>query len=109
MAEPDLEYELLLARMKAVEHESRLIMEVVKLQRMRIADLEFQLSREKQYRMARLDWARDKVCRECGVETRYGQVFCTRQCMRLFAERQRVNGTVDAQRGTRPDYAVGRP
>jgi hypothetical protein len=84
----DLEYELSVARMKAVQYESSLLNEVVKLQRMKIEQLERQLHAERTARLARWNLSAKLICRNCGLEGKYGQLFCSRPCM---LEYQRVS------------------
>lgn len=89
----DLDIELLQARMKAIQYESSLLNEVVKLQRTRIEQLEQRLSAAQ----AKLGQATDGVrwiCRTCGKPSAKGQVFCRRAC---FYEYQRP-GKRDARR-----------
>lgn len=81
MSQSALECELLRARMKSIQYESTLLHEVVKLQRMRIEQLERRLEVEKQLRRARFHLTEFGVCRNCGLPTRQGQLYCGRACM----------------------------
>lgn len=82
MARPALDYELLQLRMKSIQYESTLMKDVLQLQRMRIAQLEQQLSGERAFRRARLGLSAYGACRHCGLPARKGQVFCSRTCLR---------------------------
>jgi hypothetical protein len=90
MSSSDLERELLLARMKSIQHESSLIMQVVRLQRMRIEQLERQLQAEKRARLARWNLSEKGVCRNCGGEAQDGQVFCRLECLREYRRAMKV-------------------
>jgi ribosomal protein S14 len=103
-----LEVELLLARVKAREHESSLIMEVVRLQRTRIVQLENQLQAEKRYRQAHQQGTGLNGCRNCGLPTQYASIFCNRQCWREWNHRQKEQDTVNVRRGTRREDTVQR-
>lgn len=76
----DLDLELVQARMKSIQYESSLLNQVVKLQRMRIAQLEQQLTAEKRIRLVRWNLSEQGVCRNCGLDAKHGQVFCSRSC-----------------------------
>lgn len=102
------EMELLLARMKAVQHESQLIREVVRLQRMRIAQLERQLEGEKKYRLAHITGTAVAGCRNCGMPTKYGAVFCDRNCWREHQHHRKMSDAVNQERGTRRSDRVQR-
>lgn len=82
-----IEWELREVRMKSVLYESQLLHEVVKLQRMRIVQLEEQVEMERTWRaaqvtrMAQMTKADDQVCQYCALPVKHGQVFCSRDCM----------------------------
>jgi hypothetical protein len=87
MALSEPEVELLHARMKSVSYHASLVDEVLKLQRMKIEQLERQLHAERTARLARWNLSAKVICRNCGLEGKYGQLFCNRPCM---LEYQRV-------------------
>ena len=104
----DLEHELLLARMRSIQHESQLINQVVKLQRMRIVQLENEVEYAKRLLRVSKSPPIGSTCRRCGIQTKDGQTFCTRSCYYQWAGGQRREETVDKQRGTSRMTTVNR-
>lgn len=104
-----IELALMQARMKAIQHESTLISEVLKLQRMRIVQLEQQLDAERAYRRASMSEAPVDGCRNCGMQVLDGKVFCTRRCWLEYQHMRKETGAANVQRGTRIEHTVQRP
>jgi hypothetical protein len=77
----DPEIELLHARMKSITYHASLVDEVNKLQRMKIEQLERQLHAERASRLSRWNLSEKDVCRNCGLDTKYGQLFCSQPCL----------------------------
>lgn len=96
----DLEHELLLARMRAIQHESQLINQVVKLQRIRIVQLEGALANAQRLLKVSRAPAVGSTCRRCGEMTKNGQTFCSRSCYYQWAGARRQEEAVDKERGT---------
>lgn len=76
----ELDHELLRMRQKAIQYESSLLKELVRLQRQRIVDLEREVLVANQRRLALVEPGRAGICVQCGAEATHGAVYCSRDC-----------------------------